>query len=106
MVDGNEQSGYILASDANGTATWTDPSTISLGGSTGTYGEMYESNALGSGTEITFTDPNTYYPWETAETGEVSNVTFSNEASGVADRLTITETGSYQVTLSISYMQP
>jgi hypothetical protein len=28
MVDGNEQLGYILASDANGTASWTDPSSL------------------------------------------------------------------------------
>jgi hypothetical protein len=28
MVDGNEQTGYILASDANGTASWTDPSSL------------------------------------------------------------------------------
>ena len=29
MVDGNESAGYIPVSDANGTMTWTDPTTIS-----------------------------------------------------------------------------
>ena len=28
QVDGNEAAGYVLASDANGVATWTDPSTL------------------------------------------------------------------------------
>ena len=28
QVDGNEAAGYVLASDANGTATWTDPATL------------------------------------------------------------------------------
>lgn len=31
MVDGNQAAGYIPVSDASGTMTWTDPSTIGLG---------------------------------------------------------------------------
>jgi len=74
------------------------------GSNTATYGEMYESNTLISGgTEITLTTAGTFYPWESAGTGEVNNVTFTDGGSGVADRLTVTETGTYQVTLALSF---
>ncbi|MEZ4839640.1 tail fiber domain-containing protein [Flavobacterium sp.] len=49
MVDGNQAAGRVLTSDANGTATWTNPSTIS----SGTLDQAYDFGGAGNGRTIT-----------------------------------------------------
>lgn len=55
MVDGNQATGYIPVSDANGTMTWTDPTTITTGNDgdwTVSGNHIYNSNTgnVGIGT--------------------------------------------------------
>lgn len=45
MVDGNQLAGRIPVSDANGTMTWTDPSTISLDDWTVNGNDIYNANS-------------------------------------------------------------
>ncbi len=49
MVDGNQATGRILVSDANGTATWTTTSTIA----SGTLDQAYDFGGAGVGRTIT-----------------------------------------------------
>ncbi|MCG8579784.1 MAG: hypothetical protein MI866_07710 [Bacteroidales bacterium] len=50
MVDGNQQTGYVMASDGNGVATWTDPKTLVTGGVAEpfTTASNVTSNSLGT----------------------------------------------------------
>ncbi|MDY8137942.1 tail fiber domain-containing protein [Aquimarina sp. 2201CG5-10] len=56
MVDGNQQTGYVLASDANGIASWTDPNTLVTGSGSGIFGTVSNvtSNASGDYTSDDF----------------------------------------------------
>lgn len=49
MVDGNQAAGRVLTSDANGTATWTDKSTVA----SGTLDQAYDFGGAGNGKTIT-----------------------------------------------------
>ncbi|MBC8883910.1 tail fiber domain-containing protein [Flavobacterium piscinae] len=49
MVDGNQAVGRVLTSNANGTATWTNPSSIS----SGTLDQAYDFGGAGNGRTIT-----------------------------------------------------
>ncbi|HRG17477.1 MAG TPA: tail fiber domain-containing protein [Flavobacterium lutivivi] len=49
MVDGNQATGRVLTSDANGTATWTDKSTVA----SGTLDQAYDFGGAGNGKTIT-----------------------------------------------------
>ncbi len=49
MVDGNQAAGKILASDANGTATWTGAGTLA----SGTLDQAYDFGGAGAGATIT-----------------------------------------------------
>ncbi|MBL0013922.1 MAG: hypothetical protein IPP30_09380 [Flavobacterium sp.] len=49
MVDGNQAAGKILASDANGTATWTAAGTLA----SGTLDQAYDFGGAGAGRTIT-----------------------------------------------------
>ncbi|MFN8324849.1 MAG: tail fiber domain-containing protein [Flavobacteriaceae bacterium] len=49
MVDGNQASGRVLTSDANGRASWTDKSTVA----SGTLDQAYDFGGVGLGRTIT-----------------------------------------------------
>lgn len=49
MVDGNQAAGRVLTSDANGTASWTNP----IGATNGTLDEAYDFGGAGLGKTIT-----------------------------------------------------
>ena len=53
MVDGNQTAGYVPVSDANGTMTWTDPSTLE---DNNTLDEAYDEGGAGTGRVIDATD--------------------------------------------------
>ena len=52
FVDGNEATGYVLSSDANGNASWADPTTLLSGGSN-TLDGAYDQGGAGAGSIIT-----------------------------------------------------
>ncbi|MDT0555275.1 tail fiber domain-containing protein [Patiriisocius hiemis] len=68
FVDGNEANGYVLASDANGNATWTDPNTLNSGdfdwlttagaSSTSISDNIYTNGSVSINTTTTFGDFN------------------------------------------------
>lgn len=72
------------------------------GSNTTTYGEMYEANALTGGSEVFLENLGVFYPWVSAGTGEVNNVTFTDGGAN-ADFLTVAETGTYKISVSISF---
>lgn len=101
MVDGNQAAGFVMASDVDGTATWTDPSTIGLGGSTSTHGEMAEYNARGSSSPIPITTADTYYGWTSAGSIVQNGTSFVD--NGTADRIEVLSAGNYLVQVSVSF---
>ena len=52
FVDGNEAAGYVLASDATGNATWTDPSGL-VSDTQNTLDAAYDEGGAGAGSTIT-----------------------------------------------------
>lgn len=77
-------------------------STTGGSGTTGTYGELYEyHDRSGTPSEITITTADTYYGWVSATADNLSNVSFTDNTT--ADRLTISEAGTYFVQVAISF---
>ncbi|MDC7994723.1 tail fiber domain-containing protein [Altibacter sp. HG106] len=98
FVDGNEAAGYVLASDANGNASWTDPATI-----TPEDADWYVSSTTSSPTSIA---QNIYTEGNVAiDDGTLSIVTDNTNAvdvdlTGTATRvgMNMTLTGSTPTT--------
>lgn len=82
MVDGNQQAGYIPVSDANGTMTWTDPTTIAAandGDWTVSGTNVYRATGnVGIGT----TSPASTFQVVTSQTGNVSKLHNPGLANG------------------------
>lgn len=74
---------------------------VSAGGGTSDDGEMYEYNASGTTSNITVTTSGSFYGWTTATEGVTSGVTFTDNST--ADRLTVANSGDYQVNTSVSF---
>ncbi len=70
-------------------------------GAAGDDGEMYEYNASGTTSNITVTTGGTFYGWTTATEGVTSGVTYADNST--ADRLTVANSGDYQVSVSVSF---
>ena len=91
MVDGNEQSGYVLTSDANGVGSWQ----ASAGG--GATIDPYQDE--GNVTSITWDVSGTSTNYEATLTG-VTTLTMSNVRNGDYGTLIVTQDGTGSRTLS------
>ena len=84
----------------NGSAWDKIASNASGGGSTTTYGNMNEYQTT-TPTTISIPSNSIYYGWISASSGNVNNVSFTDNST--ADRLTISQAGTYLVNVSVSF---
>lgn len=88
MQDGNQQMGYIPVSNANGTMTWTDPSTISTASfwastNTGSIHPTIISDNVGIGTTTPSFPLNVVAAGTTYEAARITNTAPINENHGL-----------------------
>lgn len=85
---------FILVALSAGTFLLTPQTYEQIGNA---YGKLEENNV--SGTAITITDADTYYPWVTSSVGESRNMSLS----AATDNITIVTSGAYLVIVDISF---
>jgi hypothetical protein len=86
IVDGTQANNYVLTSDANGKASWKNPSTLT---SSVAYGEIYKSsNTYMVAGQISFNVVNT-------------NATTNVTASSTSNSIQVSTTGVYRITYTI-----
>ncbi|GLB53639.1 hypothetical protein NBRC110019_26800 [Neptunitalea chrysea] len=89
-VDGNESDGYVLVSDANGNASWSDVNDLEI--SSAVFGEIYSSSASAQN-----------FSWSgSAQTLTFGSDNYENSVSASTSTLTTSVTGLYRVTFTIS----